>query len=364
MKTLYVNRPWLPDRKELYAMFDDILDTGELTNNRKYVQLLEKKMVEFANVPYSYVTGNGTIALQIAIRALNINEGEIITTPHSFIASASSIVWQNCRPVFVDVEPDTLCINADLIKEKINTKTKAILAVHVYGSVCDIEAINRIAAQHELPVIYDASHAFGAAYKGESVFRFGTISTASLHASKIVSAVEGGVVFCNEQQLAERVFKIRYFGKNENNEEEIVGINGKMDEFNAAFGVLSLDNLQQELEARRKIASFYIQQLASLDNVTLLSYKRNSAVNYSYFPLILSGEEDLFRLMEAGKKQQVLFKRIWYPSLNTLTFLDAPAAELPVSDSISKRIVCVPIYSDMTKDDCQRVAQVVQSVFT
>jgi dTDP-4-amino-4,6-dideoxygalactose transaminase len=266
MKELQVNYPWVPDKRKLYELFDDILDRRELTNNKKYVQLFEKKLRESTDTAYAFAMCNGTIALQIAIRSLNILAGEIITTPHSFIASASSILWQNCKPVFVDVEPDTLCINPDLIEEKITEHTKAILAVHIYGSVCNIDAIEQIARKYNLPTIYDGSHAFGVTYQNQSVFNFGAISAVSLQAFKIVSSVEGGVIFCKDKGLADRIHQIRYFGKNADNYEEIIGTNGKMDEFNAAFGLLSLGNLKEEMLVRNNIAKCYIESFSESKN--------------------------------------------------------------------------------------------------
>ncbi len=362
MKELHVNYPWVPDKKELYKLFDDILERRELTNNKKYVQLFERRLAKNTRVPYIFAMGNGTVALQIAIRSLNIEQGEIITTPHSFIASASSIAWQNCKPVFVDVEPDTLCMDADFIEEKITENTKAILPVHVYGGVCNIDAIGKLAEKYKLPVIYDSSHAFGTTYKYKSIFNYGTINTVSFHASKIVSSVEGGAVFCKEKYLAERVYKIRYFGKNSANHEELLGINGKMDEFNAAFGILSLDNLSHEISVRSDIANAYTKAFRELKKVQLLSFKRNTRLNFSYFPIVLPNERSVFKLIEAGKKRNVFFKRIWYPSLNTLLFLNHSISKLPVSESISKRIVCLPIYSAMTENDTKRVIEVVRDL--
>ncbi len=355
MKPLAVNYSWTPDRKELYKLYDDILDTGELTNNKKYVQLLEKTLVEQGHARYAFTTCNGTMALQIAINALNIFSGEIITTPHTFIATASSIVWQSCTPVFVDIDPETLCIDPALIEQKITANTRAILAVHVYGGCCDIDAIEAIALRHSLPTIYDASHAFGSMYKGKSVFGFGTISTASLHAFKIVSAVEGGVVFCNDEELADRIYKIRYFGKNKDNEEELVGINGKMSEFNAAFAMLSLANLDAEIKARNSHADYYLAALKNLHGFRFPNYKHSSFVNHAYFPVIFPSENKLVESLNRAKADNIILKRMFYPSLNKLSFLSTNSGTVRISEDISLRIMCLPIYKGLTVAELDRV---------
>jgi dTDP-4-amino-4,6-dideoxygalactose transaminase len=357
MKPIYVNHTWVPNREELYKIYDDIFERRELTNNKKYVQQLEQTLVAQGHSKYAFTTTNGTMALQIAIRALEIFNGEIITTPHSFIATAASIIWQNCTPVFVDIDPLSLCIDASQIEHKITPKTKAILAVHAYGNVCDIEAIEDIAARRGLHTIYDASHAFGVIYKGKSIFNFGSISTVSLHASKIVSAVEGGVVFCKNEIIARRIFQIRYFGKNADNDAELIGTNGKMSELNAGFGLLSLANLSKEIAARNKQAAYYKEALKAYPHLLQIVYRHDTTTNNAYYPIVVPSEKKLFSLIEFAASKNVFLRRVLYPSLNTLPFLNP--SDTPVSESISPRIFCIPIYEGLSIQDQDRVIEVV-----
>jgi len=355
MKKLKVNKPWIPHREDLYRMYDDILNREELTNNSKYVREFEEAISKKTGVPFVYTTSSGTLALHIALRALNLEPGDIITTPFSFVATTSSILWEGFKPVFVDVEPQTLCIDANQIEEKINSRTRAILAVHVFGNLCDIEKIEQLGKKYNIPVLFDAAHAFGVNYHGRSVFEYGTISTVSMHASKIVSSIEGGAVFCNDQHLAERLFMIRYFGKNRMNKEEIIGTNAKMSEFNAAFGLLSLRHLNAELERRMQISNRYNEAFLKMSFLDLLDPRYNENRNYAYYPVLLKEESDVLNFIERGKKADIIIRRYWHPSLNTLDFVDVDPSDCPVSVLSANRIVCLPIYSDMTDEDVERV---------
>lgn len=355
MRRIEVNRPWIPPRDELYRMYDDILQSRQLTNNSKYVKRFEAALREHTRMPHVYTASNGTIALHLAIRALDMEPGEIITTPFSFIATSSSIVWEGFKPVFVEVEQETLCIDASLIEERINPNTRAIMAVHIFGNACNIETIHTISKRHGIPVIYDAAHAFGTMYQGRSIFGYGDISTVSMHASKIVTSVEGGAVFCSDENLAERIFKLRYFGKNASNTEEMIGINAKMDEFNAAFGILSLAHFNEEVARRAEISEAYDEAFKDMDHLYMLNPKYNDNRCYPYYPVLLPSESEVHRYMEKCKREDIIIRRYWHPALNTIDYIGADPSETPIAVNSANRIVCLPIYSDMTDDDVQRV---------
>ena len=355
MKKLEVNKTWIPNKTELYSFFDDILESGQLTNNGKYVKKLEDTLKEQTDVKHAYATGNGTIALHIALKALEITEGEIITTAFSFIATASSILWERCTPIFVDIDPNTLCIDANVIESKITSKTKAIMSVHVFGNTGDIEHIEAIAKKHKISTIYDGAHAFGTRYNGKSVFQYGSVSTLSMHTSKIVSAVEGGAIFTNDDELAERVFKIRYFGKDKDNYEEILGTNGKMNEFNAAFALLSIENFKKEKEKRKKIDTFYRLQLKEIQGIDLTIPNKKAEINYSYFPVILKSEEEVHKIIAKAKSKNIIIRRYWYPALNSIAFINRNPNDTPIAYSVANRVVCLPIYKSLNEEDIARV---------
>mgnify|MGYP002623201499 CR=1 FL=1 len=354
-KNIYVTQPTLAPLEEVNELMKGIWASGIMTHNGPLVQRFEKECAEHLGVPNLVSCVNGTIGLQMAIRALQL-KGEIITTPFTFIATISSIIWEGCTPVFVDIDPETLCIDPKKIEEKITYHTVGIMPVHVFGNCCDIEAIDAIAKKHNLKVIYDACHSVGVNYKGQSVFNYGDISVTSFHATKMLNTTEGGGCFTLDKELDEKLRRIRFFGFE--NHADIVedGTNGKMTEVHAAVGLANLKYLDAALADRKKKYAIYKDALSK--NGSLSFQKINEGCNYSYFPVIFPDEATLLKIQSALNEQHIFPRRYFYPSVNTFTKL-VPYTPMPVSEDIAKRILCLPLYYSLPEIDMQRIIKVV-----
>lgn len=353
-----VTKPYLPPKEEFLKYVDGIWDRNWLTNNGPLVNELELKLKEFLGVNHLLYLNNGTVAIQIAIKALDL-KGEIITTPFSYVATTSSIVWEGCTPIFVDIDPQSFNINPSKIEAAITEKTTGILATHVFGNPCDIDAIEVIAQKHNLKVIYDAAHCFGTTYKGKSVFEYGDISTTSFHSTKLFHTVEGGAVITKSPQLTKVLSYLRNFGHNGPEAFDGVGINGKNSEFHAAMGLANLAHIGQILEVRKKLSEYYTTKLKTLRVQTPLIYK-DTNYNYAYYPIVFETEEALLKSYEALKVQLVYGRRYFYPSLNTLPYVTP--VEMPVSDAISKRILCLPLYVGLSFEEIDFITRILLRV--
>jgi dTDP-4-amino-4,6-dideoxygalactose transaminase len=350
-----VTKPFLPDLAEYKKYIDGIWDRAWLTNNGPLVNELELKLKDYLGLDHLLFLGNGTIALQMAIKALKLT-GEIITTPFSYVATTSSIVWEGCEPVFVDIDSESLNIDPDLIEEAITEKTSAILATHVFGNPCDIDAIERIAKKHDLKVIYDAAHCFGTKYKGRSVFEFGDISTTSFHATKLYHTIEGGAVVTRDSAVLKELSFLRNFGHNGPETFVLAGINGKNSEFHAAMGLCNLRRVDEILLKRRQISERYDKWLR---NKLLGSIKinREAEFNYAYYPVIFESEAVLLKVVRELEGNKIFPRRYFYPSLSSLPYVKPSST--PNSDSISRRILCVPSYHDLSIEEVDMVARVI-----
>ena len=350
----------IPPKERILEVFGDILDSGIITNNGPVVKRFEQELKDYTGSKHALTTANGTISLHMAIRALGL-KGEIITSPLTYVASSSCILWEGCQPVFADVDPETLCLDPEKVKEKINDNTVGILPVHIYGNVCDVDALEGLAAAHGLRSIYDGAQAFGSKINGKSAMVYGDACSLSLHAYKIVSSVEGGTIFCNDDALAEEIFKIRYFGKNINNEVIQLGTNGKMSELNAAFGSISLSMVDDEIAARKRIYEFYLEELKD----TGLQFQKaadNVELNYAYCPIVFRTEEDLVRVVATGRESGVGIRRYFYPSLSTMEFLGGGLPqEAPIAYDVSKRIACLPLYSSLTDAETEKIVSFIKA---
>ncbi len=342
-----VTKPFLPPIEEYQAYIEQIWKRNWLTNNGPLVNELELRLKELLNINHLLFTGNGTIALQIAIKALNLS-GEIITTPFSYIATTSSIVWEGCNPIFVDIDPETLNIDATKIESAITEKTTGIIATHTYGNPCDIDAIQAIADRHNLKVIYDAAHCFGTKHKGKSVYTFGDITTASFHATKVFHTIEGGAVFTADSNLLKKMAYMRNFGHNGPLDFADVGINGKNSEFHAAMGLVNLKYVQANAESRKQQHDKYSEWLKYL-SLRTIKPTAASEVNYSYFPVIFESEEALLKAVEMLNGHWIYTRRYFYPTLNTLRYVNKQ--ETPVCDDISRRVLCLPMYHTLGMED-------------
>ena len=338
---------------------DSIWQRNWLTNNGPLVNNLELKLKENLGVPHLLFLNNGTIALQIAIKALKLN-GEIITTPFSYVATTSSIVWEGCSPVFVDIDSDTLNIDPSKIEDAITKKTSAIIATHVYGHPCDVNAIDIIAKRHNLKVIYDAAHAFGTMYKGKSIFAYGDVSTASFHATKLYHTIEGGAVMTNDPDLLKKMSFMRNFGHDGYEAFNGVGINGKNSEFHAAMGLANLNYIEDILLCRKKLSEYYDKALNGVKRQTIQVIP-DTVYNHAYYPLILPSEEVVAKVIEELNRNLIFPRRYFYPSLDNLPYLEK-RDDLLVSNDISKRILCLPLYHSLTTEEIDFIARLILRV--
>lgn len=354
-KNIYVTMPTLAPLEEVNELMKGIWESGIMTHNGPLVQRFEKECAEYHDVPNLVTCVNGTIALQMAIRALRL-KGEIITTPFTFIATINSILWEGCTPVFVDIDPDTLCIDPKKIEEKITYHTVGIMPVHVFGNCCDIEAIDAIAKKHNLKVIYDACHSVGVKYKGQSIFNYGDISVTSFHATKMLNTTEGGGCFTLNKELDEKLRRIRFFGFE--NHADIVedGTNGKMTEVHAAVGLANLKYLDAALADRKRKYAMYKEALSK--DKSLKFQKINEGCNYSYFPVIFKDEDTLLKVQAKLNANHIFPRRYFYPSVNTFSRL-VPYTPMPVSEDIASRILCLPLYYTLSEQEIQRIIDII-----
>jgi len=359
-----VTKPYLPDRKKLDKYIDGIYERGWLTNNGPLVQELTKRLEEYLGVENLLLVSNGTLALQVAYKTLNIHErvngkpAEAITTPFTFVATASSLKWEGIEPRFVDIHPETWNLNPALIEEAITPQTQAIVPVHVYGNPCDVERIQEIADKHKLKVIYDAAHAFGVKYKGESVLKWGDAATLSFHATKVFHSIEGGAIVFKRKEDLEKAKKLINFGITGPEQIEEIGINAKMNEFQAAMGLCVLDEMEVNLAARHVVWTSYERKLS--DVVQLQKRSESLSYNAAYFPAVFEKELETLKVAAVLKENGILTRRYFSPSLETLNFLGNRAHQ-PVSSDIAERILCLPIYASIEEPEQNLVVDVIQS---
>jgi dTDP-4-amino-4,6-dideoxygalactose transaminase len=355
-----VTKIFLPPQEEYNAILKEAWDSNWLTNRGVLVRRLEEQLKDYLNVPNILLTTNGTLPLQIAIKALDL-KGEIITTPFSYVATTSAIVWEGCTPVFVDINPEYLTIDETKIEAAITPKTSAILATHVYGNPCAVDEIEVIAKKYNLKVIYDAAHCFGVEYKGKSIFRYGDISTCSFHGTKIFHTGEGGALFCNDQKLFVKLYYMHNFGHDGPEKFHGLGINAKMSELQAAMGLSVLPHVDKIIEKRKLIVEHYNQGIIS-SGIKTLTIRPNCKWNYGYYPIILKSEDQLLKIQNVFNENQIFPRRYFYPSLNNLPFLISNST-MKVSEDISSRILCLPLSHELIIFDAQSITEIVLKEF-
>lgn len=359
MKTpIFVTMPTLAPLDEVNKLMVGIWESGIMTHNGPLVQQFEKEVCEYLKVPHMVSCCNGTLALQMAIKALG-KTGEIITTPFTFIATISSIMWEHCTPVFVDIDPETLNIDPKQIEERITCHTVAIMPVHVFGNACDIDKINSIAKAYNLSVIYDAAHAIGVNYKGKCIMEYGDMSCTSFHATKMLNTAEGGGIFTLNKDLDEKLRRIRFFGFENHSDIVEDGFNGKMTEVHAAVGLANLKYLHRALKDREIKYILYKSILGR--NPGIRFQKITSDCNYSYFPVIFQDEETTVKVMTTLNSNNIFPRRYFYPSVNTFSKL-VPYVPMPKSEDIASRILCLPLHMGMTQQDVERIAEITLKV--
>jgi len=350
-----VTKTFLPPIEEYNGHVQRAWDNQWLTNRGELVLELEEKLKTYLAISNIIITNNGTVPLQIALKLLG-HEGEIITTPFSYVATTAAIVWENCTAVFVDIHPDYLTIDETKIEAAITNKTTAILATHVFGNPCNIEAIEAIAEKHNLKVIYDAAHAFGVNYNGKSLFTFGDISTCSFHATKLFHTGEGGAMFANDTDLQHQLFYSHNFGHNGPLAFHGLGINGKISELQAAMGLAVFPYMETIVSERKKVVDHYLENL-DFSKMQPMQIRENTTWNYSYFPVIFENESILLKVQQALNSNQIIPRRYFYPSLNTIEYTRGSA--MPISESIASRILCLPLYVGLTPEELQKIVSVI-----
>lgn len=356
-----VTSPLLPDLGEFQEMLKDIWESKWITNNGSYHQKLEKALAEYLKVPYVSLFTNGTLPLITALQALRIT-GEVITTPYSFVATTHSLWWNGIKPVFVDIDPKTGNMDPNKIESAITPRTTAIMPVHVYGKPCDVAAIQSIADNYGLKVIYDAAHAFGVEVNGESILNAGDMSTLSFHATKVYNTIEGGAMIMHDEKTKKRIDYLKNFGFA--NETTVVGpgINSKMDEIRSAYGLLNLQQVDAAIEARHQVAIKYREALKDVEGITYFDDMPGVKHNYSYFPIFVDAEkygmtrDELYFKM---REQNVWGRRYFYPLISTFSTYrgleSAAPSNLPNAHRMAETVICLPMHHGLSDDDVQRV---------
>lgn len=351
-----VTRPFLPNFDEYVSLLQGVWNRGWLTNNGPLVNELELQLKEKLQLDHLLFLSNGTIALQIAIKALDLR-GEILTTPFSYVATTASIAWEGCTPVMVDICPDTFNINPDLIEAAITEHTTAILATHVFGNACDVEAIEALARKHGLKVIYDGAHAFGARYKGHPLLGHGDVSTCSFHATKLFHTVEGGAVMTPCPEILKKMAEMRNFGHSSLTTFAGLGINGKNSEMHAAMGLCNLPHVDSIIADRRRVTERY---KAGLGGAAVRFQKLVAGLDYNhaYFPVVFESESILLQVQQTLNLHNVVPRRYFYPSLNELPYV-APQS-CPVSEDLSPRIMCLPMYPGLADVEIDMICRLIK----
>lgn len=355
-----VTKTFLPPLEEYVAQVQRAFQNQWITNRGELVLELEMKLRAFLQLEESkmLITTNGTIPLQMALK-LVAKQGEVITTPFSYVATTAAIIWENCTPVFVDIHPEYLTIDETKIEAAITDKTTCILATHVFGNPCHVEEIERIAKKHNLKVIYDAAHSFGVSYNGKSIFEYGDISTCSFHATKVFHTGEGGAVFCKDLDVFHQLYYSHNFGHNGQLDYYGLGINGKISELNAAMGLAVFPYVNEILDERKKAVAYYDSHL-DFSNLSRLKIRENTEWNHSYYPVIFKSEEALWVAEAALNTEQIYPRRYFYPSLNKLSFVNNQVME--ISESVASRILCLPLYKDMLTSELEKICTILKAV--
>ena len=366
-KQITVTAPLLPDLEDFNVLLKEIWDSKWITNNGAFHKKLESALCEYLKVPYISLFTNGTLPLLTALQALRVT-GEVITTPYSFVATTHSIWWNGCKPVFVDIDPATGNIDPDKIEAAITTRTTAIMPVHVYGKPCDTKKIQKIADKYGLKVIYDAAHAFGVEVDGKSILNEGDMSTLSFHATKVYNTLEGGALVMHDAEMKKRIDQLKNFGFTGEITVEFPGINSKVDEVRAAYGLLNLGLVDSAIEARHQAAIRYREGLRNIEGLTYMEDMPGVKHNYSYFPIFIDAEkfgmtrDELYFKM---KEHNVLGRRYFYPLISEFeTYNGLPSAgrdNLPKAHQVADSVICLPMHHELSDDDLNRVIRIIRN---
>jgi dTDP-4-amino-4,6-dideoxygalactose transaminase len=353
---IHVTKTYLPDKERYKAYIDEIFASGQVTNNGPLIKKLEQRLAQYLGVKNIILVANGTVALEIAYRTLEL-KGFAITTPFSFVATTSSLVTNGILPIFADIDPKTLNIDPKKIEEQITPNTSAIVATHVFENPCEVEKIEKIAKKHNLKVIYDGAHTFGMRYKGENIGYYGDITTLSFHATKLFHTIEGGALIINDDSLVEKARYLINFGIK--NQEEIpeLGTNAKMNEFEAAMGLCMLDEIDYIHTKRKTVFDLYMKELEGL--LSFPAFSSDTQRNYSYFPVLFEDESQLLHVKQALNACDIFPRRYFYPSLDTLSYIE-PKQYMPISREIASRVMCLPMYAKLQKEEQRNIIRIIK----
>ena len=364
-KIINVTQPSLPLLEEYIPYLEKIWNSKWLTNNGKYHQQFEKELKQFLGVDQVNLLTNGTLALITALQALEIT-GEVITTPYSFVATTHALHWNGIKPVFCDIEPDTMNLDPDKIEALITPQTTAIMPVHVYGNPCNVDKIQKIADKFSLTVIYDAAHAFNVRLDNESILNYGDLSILSFHATKVFNTIEGGAIICHDKKLKEQIDYLKNFGFAGETKVIAPGINAKMNELQAALGLLQLKRVEADISKRKEIAEQYRKELRDMQGITVLEDIAGVQHNYSYFPILVDkriygkSRDELYNFL---KEHNIYGRRYFYPLISNFsmyrTLESAHPDNLPVATKIAEQVICLPIYPDLPIKTCNKIIHLI-----
>ncbi len=361
---ILVTQPTLPDLDRYKVLLQEIWDNKWLTNNGIFHQEFEQKLADYLDVPYVSLFSNGTIALMVALKALDI-EGEVITTPYTFVATSHSLLWNNNTPVFADVDPVYGNLSVAAVEKHITDKTTAIMPVHVYGNPVDVEGFERLAKKYNLKIIYDAAHAFGVEQNGKSILNYGDLSILSFHATKTFNTVEGGGIISHDLETKKQIDYLKNFGFANETSVITLGINGKMNELIAAFGLLQLENIDRDIAKRQKVADLYRKALSNIKGIRFLDDMPDVRHNYSYFPIFVEPDYPLTRneLYEKLKADNIYGRRYFYPLVSDFPmYQHLPTAtrdNLPIAHTLAEQVICLPMYAELNKDTIQKIVNLI-----
>ena len=365
MKKILVTESSLPKFEEYVEEIQSIFESKWLTNMGEKHKILENKLKEYLDIKNISLFTNGHLALMVAIQAMNFPEGgEVITTPYSFSSTTHAIVQNGLKPVFCDIDEKNYTIDVNKIEDLITEKTVAILPVHVYGHVCDVEKIDKIAKKHNLKVIYDAAHVFGVKYKGKSIAEYGDVSMFSFHATKVFNTIEGGALVYNDENLKSYIDKLKNFGINGPENVEYIGINAKMNEFCAAMGICNLRHIDEELNKRSLVYNRYIERLNKVPGITISNEQKNVKPNFAYFPVIFDKEifgKNRDEVMEELKSENIFSRKYFYPLINDYECYknEYDSKLTPIAKRISDNVLTIPMYADLSLEDVDRICDII-----
>jgi dTDP-4-amino-4,6-dideoxygalactose transaminase len=355
-----VTKTYVPPLAKYQEYVKEIFESGWFTNNGAKIQALENRLKNYLGTNYIIPVSNGTLALQIAYKLLDL-KGEVITTPFSFVATSSSLVWEKLKPVFADIDPETFNISPEKIEALITPATSCILPVHVFGNPCEVEKLQTIADKYKLKIIYDAAHAFGVKYNNTSIANFGDVSVFSFHSTKVFHTIEGGAIIVKTKELYDKARLLINFGIPGYDQITELGINCKMNEFQAAMGLCVLDDLPAIIKNREIVSKRYKEELQTIKSIKFQKLPQGHTYNYAYFPIIFETEEILLKVVYALKNNDIYPRRYFYPSLNTLPYLEKQF-NTPVSEFISKRILCLPLFDSLSEFDQKRITNIIKNI--